>query len=273
VAVSQSTQSFWDVIVPIKKEGILTPLFFLHAIGGNVLNYSALIPYLDKRQPVYGVQAKGLDGISKPFQNLHEMLAHYVQQIQTVQAHGPYLLAGASMGGNLALEVAHLLQEKGEDILFLGMFDTKGPEDYFQTEQKSTNVETNNLPHPGILSWITDQWPNNRASSILAHAANLSMYFIYKIIHKPRPDVLRQWVMVYSNLKTMRNYNPKPYNGKITLFRSSYSRNEKPYYGWENISKKGIDIIEIPAHHGNFVESAELGKELNSYLSGLQQTH
>lgn len=78
--------------------------------------------------------------------------------------------------------------------------------------------------------------------------------------------------MVYSNLKTMGNYNPKPYNGKITLFRSSYSRNEEPYYGWENIAKKGIDIIEIPAHHGNFVESAELGKELNIYLSDLRFT-
>ena len=272
-AMPHSTQSLWDVIVPIKKEGTLTPLFFLHAIGGNVLNYSALIPYLDKRQPVYGLQAKGLDGISKPFQNLHEMLAHYVQQIQAVQAQGPYLLAGASMGGNLALEVAHLLQEKGEEVIFLGMFDTKGPEDYFQTEQQSVNKENNNLPHPGILSRIVDQWPNNRASSLLAHAANLSMYFICKIMRKPRPDDLRQWVMVYSNLKLMRNYHPKPYNGKITLFRSSYSRNEEHYYGWKNIAIKGIDIIEIPAHHGNFVESAELGKELNSYLSDLRSTN
>ena len=171
------------------------------------------------------------------------------------------------------MEVAHLLQEKGEEILFLGMFDTKGPDDYFQTEQQSVNKENNNLPHPGILSRIVDQWPNNRASSILAHAANLSMYFIYTVMRKPRPDDLRQWVMVYSNLKTMRNYNRNRITEKFRSFVHHIPAMKNPIMAGKILRKKASISLKYQHIMVTFVESAELGKELNSYLSDLRSTN
>ena len=170
------------------------------------------------------------------------------------------------MGGALALEVAQILQKEHEEILFLGMFDTLGPEYHFQTENPEAASRTTYLPHPGLLSRITTKWPNNRASSILSHIVNLAAYHFFRIIKKPRPEDLRQWLMVYCNFNCLNSYETQPYGGKITLFRSSYSNIEDRFYGWQDIARGGVQVINIPAHHGSFVESPELGKELNLHL-------
>lgn len=268
IGSKHKSQAPWNAMVPIKTEGTLPPVFFLHAIGGNVINYSALLPYLDERQPVYGLQAKGLDGLSEPYKNLYQMIKDYANEIQKVNAYGPYLLAGGSMGGLLALEVARFLQSNGKKVKFLGMFDTMGPNGLAKAEGLPNDHQGDYLPDPGMLSRITDHWPNIRIISIFSHLVNLSMYYVFKAIRRPRPEDLRQWMMVYSHLKIFRSYRPELYNGKITLFRSSYSNTEDTFYGWQEIADS-IDNIYIPAHHGNFVESPELGKELNSYLKRL----
>ena len=173
------------------------------------------------------------------------------------------------MGGALALEVAQVLKKENEEILFLGMFDTLGPEYHFQTESPEVDSRSAYLPHPGLLSRVTTKWPNNRASSILSHIINLTAYHLFKIIRKPRPEDLRQWLMVYCNFNCLHTYETRPYSGKITLFRSSYSNIKDRFYGWQDIAKGGVQIINIPAHHGSFVESPDLGKELNLHLMNI----
>src|SRR5690606_18084173 len=51
----------WAPLVPIRTGGTRTPLFLAHAVGGNVLNYQHLAKKLPADQPVYGLQAIGLD--------------------------------------------------------------------------------------------------------------------------------------------------------------------------------------------------------------------
>ena len=122
-----TTANRWDVIVPIRAEGSLPPLFLLHAVFGNILNYSLILPYLDQRQPVYALQAVGLDGISVPYRNLDQMITRYFQEIKKVQPDGPYLFAGLSFGGLLALELAQLFIKSGDSVDFVGLFDTVIP--------------------------------------------------------------------------------------------------------------------------------------------------
>lgn len=40
------------------------------------------------------------------------------------QPHGPYFVAGYSFGGKVALEMATILQNMGEDVALLAMIDT-----------------------------------------------------------------------------------------------------------------------------------------------------
>ena len=52
------------------------------------------------------------------------MATYYIQLIKTKQPLGPYYLAGASLGGTVAAEISHQLQEQGDTVNFLGLFDT-----------------------------------------------------------------------------------------------------------------------------------------------------
>ncbi len=55
---------------------------------------------------------------------IEDMAAVYVKEIRRVQPHGPYYLGGYCMGGTAAYEVAQQLLAQGEQIAFLGLFDT-----------------------------------------------------------------------------------------------------------------------------------------------------
>jgi amino acid adenylation domain-containing protein len=118
----------WSPLVELKQGTSRPPLFCVHGGGFNVLIYRDLALGLDPEQPVYGLQAQGLDGQKTTRgSSLEEIAYDYVKEIRTVQPHGPYHLAGLSHGGGIALEMAQQLHKEGERVAFLGMFDTYGP--------------------------------------------------------------------------------------------------------------------------------------------------
>jgi amino acid adenylation domain-containing protein len=287
-SVDRSNNDAWSVIVPIRKEGALPPLFLLHAIFGNILYYSAVLPHIDEEQPVYAIQAVGLDGLSRPFQDFQDMMTHYAARLREIQPHGPYLLGGLSLGGVLALELAHVLHQNGDDILFLGMFDSLVPPVFHRSkklagqmdetanqpvEQRHTRTKTISskrrpLPHPGILARVPINWPDSRITSIFSHIVNLSFCRAYEVINKPKPHDLREWLMLYSHLTAIKSFRPKNYHVHISLFRSTSSRfDNRSDYGWGEYTDKGVDVIEVPVGHGKkFLESPVFGKALGTCL-------
>jgi amino acid adenylation domain-containing protein len=107
-------------------------LFLVHTGGGTVLNYVPLVRHLAPEVPVYGIQALGLDGEGEPQHDLVQMAADYVAKMRELQPEGPYLLAGHSLGGIIAFEMARQLDEAGAPVALLAMFDSilaRGPED------------------------------------------------------------------------------------------------------------------------------------------------
>lgn len=117
----------WSLLVPIQTSGDKPPLFCPQGVGGNVLVYRDLARYLGPDQPVYGLQAQGLDGKKSPYFRLEDMAADFINQIRTIQPEGPYFLAGLSAGGRVAFEIAQQLHTQGQKVALLAMFDTSGP--------------------------------------------------------------------------------------------------------------------------------------------------
>ena len=91
----------------------------MHAHGGNVLEYHALVNRLDPDQPVYAFQARGLDGHVVRDPSVEEMASAYIEELQKFQPLGPYYLGGFCLGGLLAFEAAQQLAEKGQEVAFL----------------------------------------------------------------------------------------------------------------------------------------------------------
>src|ERR1700677_1334031 len=101
------------------------PLFIAHSVGGTVLELWALAREMDCHCAVYGIQARGLREGEVANSRVEDMAADYIEQIRSVQPHGPYALAGFSLGGLIALEMAQQLLQRGEKIELVVLLDTQ----------------------------------------------------------------------------------------------------------------------------------------------------
>lgn len=259
-------------LVPLQPKGSKPPLFSVHAIGGSVLNYSAFIPYLEQDQPLYGIQARGVDGISAPFPDIETMAQSYINEIRTVQPHGPYCLGGGSMGGMIALEMAQRLLKDGEEIALLIMFDTQGPHTNYNSEFYGR----------GLLKrrqWYNKTKKNSVGKTIkkvimwlqldLRKRNKLIRCELQRMLKKPLDHNLRYWYLEQRHTSILKRYTPQPYKRKITMFRAcptSDKEDYEPEHGWKEIARAGIKVFEFPGEHFSFIEEPAVGKQLNTCL-------
>jgi amino acid adenylation domain-containing protein len=108
------------------------PLIAIHAVGGTVFAYAPLARELSGTFKVHGLEAPGLTAAGStadpaagstadPAANstadsLAGLVADYTERIRAAQPTGPYRLAGWSMGGVVAFEIARTLERDGADI-------------------------------------------------------------------------------------------------------------------------------------------------------------
>ena len=115
----------WGSLVPLQPKGARPPMFFMHGVRGDVFGFLELAGLLVPDQPVYGLQAVGLDGKSPRHTSVEAMAAHYVEEIRSFQPLGPYYLGGLSLGGLIAFEVAQQLRGLGQRVALLALLDTE----------------------------------------------------------------------------------------------------------------------------------------------------
>ena len=105
------------------------PLFCLPPGGGAVYSYYPLAGHLSPLRKVVGVINRNYVVPGWFDRSWADMVAWYAGQIREAQAQGPYHLLGWSLGGALAMDVAHALESAGQDVAFLGLVDTSLPVD------------------------------------------------------------------------------------------------------------------------------------------------
>ncbi|TAF05111.1 MAG: non-ribosomal peptide synthetase [Nostocales cyanobacterium] len=256
--LDQSNKSIsWSSLVTIQQgnSGGKRPLFLIHALGGNVVGYQNLVRYLGKEQPVYGLQAQGIDGKQPPHKRVEDMASHYIKEIRTVQPHGPYLLGGFSSGGTVAFEIARQLIDQGDGVGLLAMFDTYSPSLY--------------INNPSFLRTLYAYF----TSVLQLRSADKWNYFLAKVNwfqslftgkpsskfdlwneHSFAEDSNPYNMVLIEALKqaTMADYVPQPYPGRVTLFTTKEVLRWcqfKPCRGWDGIAQQGVEIHEVPGTH------------------------
>lgn len=253
------TTNGWTSLVAIQTSGSRPNLFCMHGAGGTVLIYRELSDHLGNDQPFYGLQSQGLDGSSPVLTKIEDIAAVYVKEIRGVQPHGPYYLGGYCMGGTVAYEVAQQLMAQGEQIAFLGLFDT---------------MNWKKLP-------VTS--PTRRAyhevERLFFHVANFlrldfagqSKFFSEKIAAlKNRIPVWKGMLLARfkatassdnsesillgqvwrTNDAACNAYDAKPFRGTITDFRplKQYRWFDKPDAKWEKLALGGLKIVQLQVY-------------------------
>jgi amino acid adenylation domain-containing protein/FkbH-like protein len=121
-----------ESLVAIQPKGSAPPFFCVPGMGGLTFYLRALAHHLGPNQPFYGLQPIGVDGESAPHARIEDMAAHYVREVKRVQARGPYLLGGHSLGAYVAYEMAKLLIARGEEVAQVVVLDTPAPDGSLQ---------------------------------------------------------------------------------------------------------------------------------------------
>ncbi len=245
----------------------------VHGAGLNVLLFNTLSKHLDPDQPVYGLQAKGLNGVDTPLDKLEDIASHYVSEILKHNPNGPYALAGYSLGGTIAYEMAKQLQALDKEVKVLALFDSYAD----QTESS--------YPKSVRLLRKTRNYTYRFFYTFVLLAKNPVSTFNYKLL-----TIRRKLTGIYSkispfkreevgftgyshkidqlNQKAAAEYFITPYIGTIDLFRAkvrTYYMQDPEYLGWKKYALKGVRIHEIPGDH-NYIFAPPNDKEFGSVL-------
>jgi thioesterase domain-containing protein/acyl carrier protein len=111
-------------LVSLKAGEGAPPLYFIHGLGGSVVDLFPVARSLVCPGAVVGVQARGLAGGEKPHASVEAMAVEYLRAIKARQPEGPYHLCGYSFGGLVAFEMARRLRQAGDEVGLVGLFDT-----------------------------------------------------------------------------------------------------------------------------------------------------
>jgi amino acid adenylation domain-containing protein len=263
----------WDSLVPIKPQGSKMPLYMVHGAGLNVLLFNTLAANMSADQPVYGLQAKGLDGIDEPLDNIEDIAAHYIQAIMQQNPNGPYALAGYSFGGIIAFEMARQLEAMGKEVKMLAMFDTYAYRSPHYDKALVKLFKRGRFFIKRVL--YTFSFREGATSQLKERVTNIKRRLTrmwWRV--KYGKNQTQAGIFGYSNKVDIMNeyaekhYQLKPYNITIEVFRAenrTFYMDDFEYLGWKPYALNGVNIHKIPGEH-NTIFKAPNDKEFAKIL-------
>jgi thioesterase domain-containing protein/acyl carrier protein len=113
--------------IPVQPQGTTPILFFIHADESSMLTLRHFIGPLGSGQRVVGLLPERRGRRFDRSRSLEELASPMLETIRRSQPHGPYFLAGYSLGGLLVYELAGRLEAAGEHVGWLGVLDSPTP--------------------------------------------------------------------------------------------------------------------------------------------------
>jgi thioesterase domain-containing protein len=252
VLLEQPILPSFSPFVPLKAGKDFPPILIAHGVGGRA-SFSELARHIRTDNPIYGIQAKGVDGIEKPFAHIEDMADYYLDALRSLQPQDPYILIGYSFGGLIALEMAQRLSERGKRIALLVLIDTYPHPRHLPLAQrlwlaaKRMNGHLTDLREKPLsittakLRGIVQRHgliPRS-AETIVSSAKTFSLSFAETTLRVKRNDFL-----------AMRRYRPRFYPGKINFVRpefNSYLPND-PVAVWKHFAAE-FEMETVPGDH------------------------
>ncbi|HEY6804800.1 MAG TPA: amino acid adenylation domain-containing protein [Pyrinomonadaceae bacterium] len=253
--------SVFSSLVNIQSGHSTLPFFCVHPSGGNVLCYAALAHHLGPQQTFYGLQSWGLSGVNFPHTTIEEMAAHYLNEMKTVQPHGPYFLGGWSMGGVVAFEIAQQIQMQGEQIGLLALLDSRAPSlapeiseitelQLIQTFAQDLGLDLQSIRFS--QSELERLRPDEQLSYLFACSRESNI-----LPPDLELDQLRRLYQLFKiNRDAMLSYMPQGKQDRITLLRTEEFSTTNGHIGsggWDSFATKGVEVHVVQGNHFNMV--------------------
>jgi amino acid adenylation domain-containing protein len=267
-------------LVAIQPNGSQPPLFCVHPVGGTVFCYLPLARALGPDQPVYGLQSPGLSGGREPLGSVEEMAGVYLEALRSAQPHGPYRLAGWSMGGAVAYEMARRLTLEGEEVAALLLLDSSVP-----SESRLPGESDAFLAFAADLAGLAgrsldldpaelrEMAPERRVPFLVEQAAAAGV--LPPGVGAPQLDRLFQ--VFRANLHAQRSWTPRP----ASLDEVVLARPEAKLVagagdgGWSGLIEREITLWPVEGDHFSLLREpavAGLARRIADHLTNIKET-
>jgi amino acid adenylation domain-containing protein len=249
------------------------PVYFIYA-GPNEFRLAQL---MGESYPTFGIEAPWpitwLQALANnqvsAFPSLEQLIAPYLAVLRSHARPSSCLLAGHSFAGLIAFEVAHRLQEQGDKVDLVILFDTwakyptarevawrqwrrnwKRDPDQSSADQLSQSFGLR-LKH----SWLVTQW------MLMQEARAVYRALVPRRGERGPSNMVDEqgapvpWEHIEKlYVKILESYRPRPLNARGILFRSEppdekYPRAFDDSLGWSNLFAGGLKIIPVPGDH------------------------
>ncbi|MFP4846279.1 non-ribosomal peptide synthetase [Winogradskyella sp. PE311] len=280
--IEQDSQpTAWSSLVPIKTEGDKTPVYVIHGAEHNVVFVSSIAKYVDKNQPIYGIQAKGLNGIDKPFDRIEDMAAHYISEILKTNPNGPIALAGYSFGGIVAFEMVRQLKAMGKDVESIILIDCYVFPSYMKDNAAEKKAASRKYTVQRIFFLAKKMFRN--LDNFKDRIDLIGKRFYYKYLKlrygkEGQHKILHSWPLELDKMLSVavNNYHIKPMDVEVNLLKVSeddlFFAHDKDLFGWGELALGGVKKFTTPGNH-NTLLSPPNDKSLAKILQVILDTN
>ncbi|MGC1198800.1 MAG: amino acid adenylation domain-containing protein, partial [Geitlerinemataceae cyanobacterium] len=300
----------WDSLVQIRAGNpAKPPLFLIHEVHGKILMYHTLSRHLKGDRAIYGLRPYGKEGFPILHTRIPEMVAYYIAKIRSVQPQGPYFLGGMCAGGNLAFEVALQLQNQGQEVAFVALFDSLDVSELGEAnkvrEQKQKNRRVESFSRAFSEDRKCQKQPLKRLRMLKVLQRKAKGFVAYQIRAKVDRFIEESKLVMYrfcldrqlplpSFLQNIpvdrildfarRTYTIEGmYQGRLTLFRATqadenlkYDRprielTNNPFFGWEKRAIDGVEIYDVPGGHASMIQEPNVRTLAEQLKAGIDR--
>jgi acetoacetyl-CoA synthetase len=238
------------------------PIFIAHGLGDTVFGLFHLVREMESSRPIYGMQARGIDGVGEPFTSIDAMAGFHLDAIRELQPHGPYSLIGYSLGGLVTLEIAQRLLADDEKVTLLALLDSYPHRNHLSADQRV--LLSLRLAKRRVWSLIESSGrTGSKTSEQTAGSAPQRSH------SEMSSTQVMQW-MRYAASLAWRRYRPRFYPGTIKFVKAEISTYfpDSPVAVWSHLTAQ-LDVETTPGDHLAMlsVEFGKLGAVLTRYLN------
>jgi len=264
-----------EVLVAIKPRGNKPPVYLVNGGGVVAEGFINLGYVLDKEQPVYGFQSNGYDSNGRLLGNIEDIASYYVKSILSKDENGPYSIAGYSLGGVIAFEMARQLKAIGKEVKVLAMIDglTRDPE-IIKTKHSAWSIIRLIGLNIYLLKYGFSSAVRYSRGIMRAVLKRIKTSYSSKVENSAEnhdPDKDHNFDVFGLHILAYKKYNLQAYDGNIVVFRAkriTFYMDDFKYLGWRPYAKK-VKSISIKGHHYSIFDEANIkgfGEKLQSVL-------
>ncbi|MGB2605849.1 MAG: alpha/beta fold hydrolase [Candidatus Sulfotelmatobacter sp.] len=247
------------------------PIFIGHGVGGRA-SFSELAKHIRTENPIYGIQARGVDGLEPPLGRIEDMAEYYLDALRELQPQDPYILIGYSFGGLIALEMAQRLLKSGKHVALLVMVDSYPDPRYLPLGDRVWLIAKKIKNHLSDLRRKPLRVALERAlGAVRKRVGNANV----RKPHKPAGNASSlSFAETTAHVKqfdflAMRRYRPQFYPGKIKFVRpetNSYLPTD-PTAFWKHLAAE-FEVETVPGDHLGMIGKhfEKLAETLSGYV-------